>query len=469
MSTYYATKAEGCLLLHQGAAALADVEAAGIRIDGRRLQANIDRVSRKISNIREQLKQSEVWQVWEKTYKHKANMRSRSQLGTVLFKQMGIPHPLSIGPNDTRTKGGRYRTDAHTLSLVDHPFVKRYLSCERLEKARATYLLGIQQETHNGYLHPSFNLHLVRSYRSSSDSPNFQNMPRHNPWIARLVRSCFIARPNHYLIESDFSKIEVCISACLNKDPELLRYMRDPTTDMHRDIAAELFQCEQSEVTKQARDCAKGNFVFAQFYGDWYKHCAALIWQNIGSQKLTLADGTPLKKHLATKGIRTLGSCQSGGRPASGTFERHVQRVEDWFWNERFRVYNERREQWWMDYQQRGYFDLITGFRISGLYNRNDVINYRIQGPAFHCLLWALIRLNRWLKKKRMKTKIVGQIHDSIVADVAKSEREAYLAKSNKIMTQELPKAWPWIIVPLKVEAEAAPLGGAWIDKETIS
>ena len=80
--------------------------------------------------------------------------------------------------------------------------------------------------------------------------------------------------------------------------------------------------------------------------------------------------------------------------------------------------------------------------------------------------LWSLIQLNRWLRKNKMRSKIVGQIHDSIVADVHEDELEDYLAQAKQIMTQDLLKKWKWIIVPLDVEAEVTPVDGTWYEKK---
>ena len=72
------------------------------------------------------------------------------------------------------------------------------------------------------------------------------------------------------------------------------------------------------------------------------------------------------------------------------------------------------------------------------------------------------------LKKRKMKTLIIGQIHDSIVSDVVESELEDYLQIVKKVMTEDIRKHWPWIIVPLTVEAEASPVNGNWYEKKEI-
>jgi len=448
-------------LLHDGCMALADVESHGIKIDLVQLERNIYTTSKRIEKLTARNTKSDVCKTWKKVFGRSTNFGSRTQLGEVLFSHMGYECK-----DEDRTKTGRPKADEETLSKLDIPFVQQYLKVERLKKARATYLRGIQKATMDGFLHPVFSLHLVRTYRSSSEAPNFQNIPIRIPWLGKLIRTCFIARPHHQLVEIDYSGIEVCVSACMHKDPRMIEYIKDPTKDMHRDMAGECYILRTKQVSKDSRFSAKNGFVFPEFYGDWFNRCARSLWDNITNLHLTLPDGTSLREHLKNKGINRLGPCDPKEKPRPGTFEKHIQEVENRFWNERFRVYNQWKQDWFREYQRTGRFTMATGFTVEGWYGKNDVINYPIQGPAFHCLLWSLIRLNNWLKKKRMRSRIVGQIHDSIVADVHKNELEDYLHMANKIMTQRLPKAWPWIIVPLEVEADVSPVGGSWYDKK---
>jgi DNA polymerase-1 len=457
------TTQEAYQFLHDGVLALADVEANGIKIDTALLDRNIEKVVRKIRRVETNLKNNSIWKQWVKQYGRDANLGSRPQLGTILSKNHG-----DAWTDDDRTPTGKPKMDENTLSRIDIPFIQEYLRMQKLQKVLSTYLMGIKREVHNGYLHPVFSLHLARTFRSSSDSPNFQNMPIRIPWVSELIRPVFVAEKDYQLIELDFKGIEVCISACYNKDPNLIKYIKNTELDMHRDMAAELFKLDQDDVTKQCRYSAKNAFVFPQFYGDWYVSCAKSLWDYIGKLKLTTKDGTPMLDHLKTMGIMKLGLCVPKEKPKKGTFEHHVQEVEHRFWFERFKVYREWKESWHQKYQSRGRLTMKTGFTIEGFYSRNDVINYPVQGAAFHCLLWSLIKINDYLKRHRMRTKIVGQIHDSLLTHVHKDEREQFLRIAKRIMTQELVRHWPWIIVPLTVEAEASPLGGNWFEKKVI-
>lgn len=100
---------------------------------------------------------------------------------------------------------------------------------------------------------------------------------------------------------------------------------------------------------------------------------------------------------------------------------------------------------------------------------RNDVSNYPIQGSAFHFLLRALIEIDRRLRKRKMRSKLVGQIHDSIVGDVHAKELDDFIEMVVDVMTVWLPRKWrSWIIVPIQAEAEVCPVGGNWHQKKEI-
>ena len=109
-----------------------------------------------------------------------------------------------------------------------------------------------------------------------------------------------------------------------------------------------------------------------------------------------------------------------------------------------------------------------TGFRCTGFMSRNDVINYPIQGAAFHCLLWSFVKINDWIKKYCKKSMVIGQIHDSIVMDIHPSELNKIMRACNKIMTKDVRKHWDWIILPLEIEAECTPVDGSWFLKKEI-
>ena len=476
----YATDMDGYRLLHEGAIALADIEANGMRIDVDYMHRAIEHTSGRIIKLEKQLLKTDIWSEWRKRYGQRFNIDSREQLAVTLFGHPKNKKDKGMGYTPSAiTSTGKNATDADALNNIDDPFILKYLKIQTLKKARSTYLVGILREVDDGYLHPNFNLNIAQTFRSTSDNPNFQNIPVRDPAIAKLIRRAFIPRDGGHIVEIDFSGVEVNVAAAYHLDRRMIKYLKNPKMDMHRDMAQQCYMLPKSEMRKPTdkadeqrikdiRYCGKNKFVFPEFYGDWYMSCAQALWSSIDQMNLCTRDGLSLIEHLRSQGIRKLGACTIGERPRKGTFEKHLQEVEADFWNRRFKEYGQWRRDWYKEYLKKGKFTTHTGFTIEGIMKRNEVINYPVQGSAFHCLLWCLIQLNKALRKYKMKSKIVGQIHDSIVADVRHAELDNYLEIANDIMTNRVMKKYKWLVVPLEVDAEVAPLNRSWFEKKKI-
>lgn len=461
MMNIQATTRDAYELLHEGTLALSEIEANGIRIDVNYCKREIRRLDRYIEGLENKLDTFSEVQVWRNQYKEKFKLGSDDQLSWVLYKFLELP-VIKMTKNDNES------VDQSVLDTIDLEFARVLSEYKRLTKARDTYLAGILRETVNEFIHPFFNLHTVKTFRSSSSNINFQNQPIRVEEIKKIVRSAFIPRTGNRIGGMDYSGIEVRTSACYHQDPVMLKYINDPTTDMHRDQAMTEFLLDELEVSDDIRFIAKNTFVFAQFYGDYWKNCAEGAWALIDIMKAKTKSGVPIKEHLRSKGIKGLGTLDNNGKPAKGSFYYIVQQAEDIFWNERFKVYAQWKKDWLKTYEGKGYIDMFTGFRCSGIMGKNDVVNYPIQGSAFHCLLWSLIRVLQWVKEQLRATKIVGQIHDEIVSDAHPEELNKYLIAANKIMCHDIKDAWKWIIVPLKIDAEFAPVDKSWYEVEKI-
>lgn len=453
---------EAYKLLHDGSIALSEMEHNGMRVDEEYLSRAMAKNQRRIDHAERKLKGGKVFALWRKTFGDKTKLSSGPQLATIIYDKLGFEC------KDV-TESGKPKVDEEAFEDIDHPFVKSYVAWKKELKSR-DFLRGIKREVVDGYLRPIQNLNIARTYRSSSDRPNAHNWPIRNPEMSKLIRSCFIPRhPKNVLVETDFSGIEVKVSACYHKDPVMIEYINDKTKDMHRDMAMQCFKLKRQQVSKLARYCGKNMFVFPQFYGDYYLNNAVAMWNAIGRMKLTVEGAdTPLYDHLRSKGIRDRGACKPGTDPVKGTFEYHMREVQRDFWGRRFGVYSKWKEEWWQKYQKRGYMRTLTGFLLQGIHSRNEIINYPIQGSAFHCLLWSLVELTNELRKRKMRSKVICQIHDSILGDVPRNELDDYVALAKEIMTQRLVKHWDWICVPLEIEAEVSPLGMSWFDKKGI-
>jgi len=449
------TRLDGYNLLHQGSIALSEMEANGMHIDSAYLKKATEQTSYRIKALEEKLRDCDEYKLQRRRYGIKTKLTSRQQLASVLFQDMEYK-PLA------HTETGRPQLDETALEKINTRYTKGFIRLEKLNKLLSTYLIPIQREVCGEHLHAFFGLHLVTSYRGQSDSPNLQNIPIRDPVQGPTIRKAFIPESECAIVEVDYSSAEVRVACALSGD-EKLTY--DATEgDMHRDMAAECYMLNKKDVVKKVRQAGKNSFVFAEFYGDYYKQVSANLWGAIERNKLTTASGVSLYNHLLSKGITGRGECNPNEKPVPGTFEFHIQQVEDRFWNKRFKVYHAKRRQWVEEYNNQGYIDIVTGFRCNGPLSKNQVMNMHIQGPAFHCLLWSLITLTKEIKRRKMKTKLICQIHDSVIANVPLSELDDYLELANDTATKRIRKAWDWITVPLVVEAEMSTIN--WYEKK---
>jgi hypothetical protein len=208
-------------------------------------------------------------------------------------------------------------------------------------------------------------------------------------------------------------------------------------------------------------------FVFPQFYGSFYSQCAPHLWEAMDKFGMALPDGTSMREHLAKQGIKSPGRCDPGARPSPGTFEAHIKAVEDSFWgSKRFGVYADWKRRWYNLYLKRGWFPILTGFRVGAYCSRNQVINTPVQAVAFHCVLQGIIWLQQWLDDNRMGTRIVNSVHDSIWLDAVPGELDDVLYMAKRFLTTDLQKKWDWLTVPLSVEAEVGPVGASFYYKD---
>jgi hypothetical protein len=451
---------EAYQLMHEGVLALARAEQQGIRCDVTYLEKSKVRLTRKIERLENEFKDSDFFKEWQRSAKSAVNINSDKQLGDFLYGVKGIK-PSKLTPS------GKGSTDEEALSQLNLPELNNLLQVSKLKKLRDTYLEGFLREQVDGYIHPFFNLHLVKTFRSSSDHPNFQNIPIRDE-ESRVCRETLFARPGHQLLEIDFKGIEVGINACYNKDPNLVAYVNNPALDMHRDMAQQIFFIDNFDKTipahKTLRNAAKNGFVFPQFYGDYFRNCASNLaceWGKLPKGKWSEGQGIDfngykLSDHLIVNGIKSLTA-----------FEKHIQDIETDFWGNRFKVYKRWKDKWYNDYLQKGYIDLLTGFRCSGAMKKNDVTNYPGQGSAFHCLLWSFIQVDKLLMD--YDSKLIGQIHDSMIIDCNPKETYEIASKIKDITTKRLPEHFRWINVAMNVDMEATEVDCSWATKKSFS
>lgn len=443
---------EAYRLLHEGTLALSKMESVGMPVCKQALDAAIFSVQTEIRQIEEELREDkEVYYHQRRIFGTKANVGSRDQLAHVLYDVVKIPHTPVLSE-----KTGKYKLDDEVLESIDTPYVRKFKRYNKLGKLLSTYLLPFQTErTEEGRVHGFVNLHTVKSYRSSFDSPNLQNIPVRDKEIGKIIRS--VVKPasdDWVIIEADYSALEVYIAACYHKDPTMIEYL-ESGHDFHGEYTMKCFRLPQSQ--KDIRAHVKGLFTFAEFYGDSYFSIARNLWDY--AQTAQLASGQKVVEHLAGQGITHLGTKD---KEESTSFMSHIKEVDREFWNVSFPKYNRWRKDWFEAYQQNGYFHTLTGFRWWGVERRNFIINAPVQGSAFHCLLKAVIELTRLIEKKGMRSRLFCEIHDSILAVVPRDEVSEYIELARFVMEELVQRHWPWIVLGLKTEIE---IGNTWADK----
>jgi DNA polymerase-1 len=355
-----------------------------------------------------------------------------------------------------KTKTGKNSVDQAALEKIKTPFVKDLVDLRKILKLNSTYLGQMLREEVDNYIHPFIGFAPV-SWRSSVNRPSWQNLSARDQTAVFIVKNGIIPRPGNRFLDSDYSTIEVHGAAWYTHDPKLLDYLWNPASDMHRDATMDCFKLEPDEVHKDARKCGKNSFVFPEFYGDYYVNCATHLWEDIEKYKLVTTKNVLIKDHLKKHGIKTYKQ-----------FESHIQEVEDYFWNERFKVYTQWKKDTWNLYLNQGYLESFLGFKFTGSMDRNNSLNYQIQSTAFHCLLWAYTKLARYIRENKLKTILIGETHDSMVKDVPKDEFDHIISITKKIMVDDLIDQFPFIITPIEIEIEATDVDGSWYTKKLI-
>ena len=337
--------------------------------------------------------------------------------------------------------------DKNTLKEVDAPFVEHLLEARRYEKVDGTYFDQYRREQVDGVLRASFSLNKVTSYRGSAGDPNLQNVSKRDKEISEIIRSCFRPSPGNVLIEIDFGQLEAVIGAVFHQDPVMIRYLLDPSVNLHSDSSADLFirprefYNDPNATAKLERNAAK-QLWFASSYGSNYIQTHVTAWKNVGKET---------KDHLATKGIKSMAD-----------FKEHVKKFDQILWEKRFPVYSEWKKTTYEDCKKNGFIYLKTGFRCHGPLKYTEAINLHVQGSASHLLFWTLLETNPIIRGMSGRSGTVATIHDSLVIDAHPDEVEAIVRLVLDYGTQKVREHWPWITMPLRMEPEISEVDGSW-------
>jgi len=423
---------------------LANLKDRGILIDTV-VMDNLDKewkekkkeVENKILSLKGVKELEEKYQKIENNSEWKFNINSGPQVGELIYSVW--KEPLTTGK---RTKTGRGKTDRDTLLDIfentKNKEVKEFISlllkykkCDDIPKRAKGYRKLLDR---NNRVHPSYNMNIAASYRSSASDPNSQNVFNHDEEL-KIFRKCIIPRKGNIILEVDYSGMEVRGICMMSKDRELTNQLikadawarekpNEPNPwDTHRRWAAKLYQLPIEDITKDQRYNGKNGFVFPSFYG------------SIPSS---------IARYEAFRGIIK---------------ESHIRRVQDQFWEEYNRVREWQKEQIEY-YNNEGCYLGPMGCKRPGPLSLHQLYNNNIQGLSFHLLLDGLQRIDDEMRKRGMKSWAFLEVHDSITFDVVPEEAQEVVDLSTKILCS---KRFSWQgDVPLNVEWEK---GENWYNK----
>jgi DNA polymerase-1 len=345
------------------------------------------------------------------------NLNSPNQLREVLFDRL----KLTV-KGLKKTKSG-YSTDADALEKLAtvHPLPRLILEYRALSKLKSTYsdALPALIDPADGRLHTNFHQALTATGRLSSTDPNLQNIPTRSE-EGRRIRRAFVAPPGFYLLSADYSQIDLRILAHLSGDATLLdAFARGE--DIHARTASELLGVAPDRLDPESRRLAKV-INFGIIYG-------------MGPQRLA----------------GELGISQNA---ASDYIKRYFERlpgVRDWF----EKTLTEAREQGFVAtmYGRRRYLPDLNGPQGGARAQAERIaINTPIQGGAADLIKLAMVRLDAVICDRKLPARILLQVHDELLLEVATDG----LAEVGATVRRAMEGAAE-LRVPLRVELKSGP------------
>ncbi len=338
------------------------------------------------------------------------NISSPKQLGDILFEKLGLP-----GGKKNQTG---YKTDVKVLHklLGIHPIIEKILEYRNLSKLNSTYLEGLENYIHkDGKIHTIYKQNLTRTGRLSSVEPNLQNIPAKDE-EGRRVRKAFLPTQDEFL-SADYSQIELRILAHISDSQELIEaFIRDD--DIHTKVASDIYGTNVNEVTKKMRSTAK-----AVIFGIVY-----------GISGFGLGENLEISRKEATDFINKYYELYPGVKRYMEEIveEAYEQGAVRTLWK-RKRVIEELNNSNYMIRQ--------SGERIA--------LNTPIQGTSADIIKKAMVEIYQKFKKENIKSKMILQVHDELIFDVQKEEKEIV----TKIVTETMTNVIK-LKVPLKVSAD---------------
>ena len=379
---------------------LYDMEQNGVRIEAEALKYYGDQLGGKIVEL-----EKEIYADAGETF----NINSPKQLGVVLFENMKLP-------GGKKTKTG-YSTAADVLEKLapDYPVVSKILEYRQYSKLKSTYADGLANYIcGDGRIRSKFNQTITATGRLSSTEPNLQNIPIRME-LGRLIRKVFVPEEGYVFVDADYSQIELRVLAHCSGDSHLIEAYRE-AEDIHRITASQVFHVPFEEVTEQQRRNAK-----AVNFGIVY-----------GISSFGLSQDLSITKKEAAQYIEDYFHTYPGIKSFLDDTVKHAKEM-----GYVVTLFNRRRPV----------PELSSGNFMQRSFGERVAMNAPIQGTAADIIKIAMTGVNRRLKEKQMKSRLVLQVHDELLIEAHRSE----LDEVKTILKEEMENAAS-LDVPLEVD-----------------
>ncbi|MDX9941077.1 MAG: DNA polymerase I [Bacteroidales bacterium] len=364
---------------------LAEMERHGVSINEKALADYSKVLEKRITEV-----EQEIYELAGVRF----NIGSPKQLGEILFVR------LKVSETAKKTKTKQYSTSEDVLSkLADkHPIIRKILDYRSLTKLKSTYVDTLPKliNPKTGRIHTSYNQAVAATGRLSSNNPNLQNIPIRTE-EGRLIREAFVPVNKEYtLLAADYSQIELRIIASLSKDEAMMEAFHK-NLDIHTATAARVYELEINEVTREMRRNAK-TVNFGIIYG---------------ISAFGLADRLNIPRQEAAQIIDQY-------------FEKYpgIKR----YMNETIEFAQTHEYVATIMGRRRYIKDINSGNAMQRGFAERNAINAPVQGSAADMIKLAMIDIQHEMKEKKMKSRMLMQVHDELVFEVHLDEVDAMKA-----------------------------------------